>query len=156
MTYDQQLALWMLAVILPFCINGFFNRHPDAIGLSAMLVVGWGFERVCWVIWTPPEAMQFYPVIDAAFGLAALTAWMSQPRPWKFLLAMLFIFQCALHASFWISPDSGNVYRYLVLNNITFALELCVAASPGVGSALAGLGRIWGTHHSGARPHASP
>lgn len=156
MSPEQQLAAWALAVIAPFCLNAFFNRHPDAVGLSAMMIVGWGFQRVCWTIWTPPEAMQFYPIMDAAFGLTALGAWSTQKSVWKLVLSLLFVIQCSLHASFWLSPATASLLRYIAINNILFALELSVVASPGVGSALAILARHRGARSAWLRPHAGP
>lgn len=156
MTPEQQVAVWFLATLLPFCVNGFFGQRPDAVGASAMMIIGWGFQRVCWAIWSPPEALQLYPLIDLAFGMTMLGAWGSEKRAWKLILGVLFLVQCALHASFWFHPVAGSLLRYLGLNNMLYALELCVAASPGVGSALAVLLGDWGGHHPHARPHPGP
>lgn len=133
MDAQLQTALWMVAVLAPFALNSFFGRRPDAVGLSGMLVIGWGLQRVCWALWTPPEALQFYPVMDAAFGLTTFYAWLTVRRRWKLALTALFIFQCALHSAFWMGwPATSSLLRYIELNNIAFALELCIVASPGV------------------------
>ena len=158
MAPEQQIALWFVATILPFCINGFWGRRPDALGLSGMLIIGWCFQRVCWVIWTPPEAMQFYPVMDVAFGMTALLAWVTERAWWKLALAGTFLFQCCLHAAFWLAYPTvwANVIRYEAVLNISYAVELSLVAAPGVGDALAILARYLLSHRSGPRFHTSP
>lgn len=156
MNADQQIALWFFATILPFCLNSLFGQRPDAVGISGMLVVGWGFERLCWVIWTPPAAMQLYAPMDLAFGLTCLIAWLSRPAWWKILLVADFIVQLCLHTVFWRDPSPAAFSPYVRVNNLCYLLELCIAASPGVGNALAILGRLGQPDHSRLRPHAGP
>lgn len=165
MSAQAQTALWAVAVLLPFALNAWVGKRPDAIGLSGMLIIGWGFQRVCWAIWTPPEAMQFYPLMDAAFGLTALSAWITARRFWKLVLACVFATQCALHAAFWLGWENAFLFlvgqptsasallRYIQLNNVAFALELCIVAWPGgldvARSLVSGLpARAWHRHHA--------
>lgn len=157
MTPDQQIALWAMATILPFGINGMFTKNPDAIGIGGMLVIGWCMERVCWTIWTPPEATQLYCLMDLAFGVTVLLSWLGDRRPWKLILVALFIFQCALAAAFWgaYPTDTGFFRRYIELNNTAYALELAVTALPGVGC-VAGLVGHWLFDPAHAGRHAGP
>lgn len=158
MDAQQQIATWFVATIAPFCLNAIFKRDPDAIGLAGMIIVGWCFERVCWVVWTPPEAMQLYPLMDLAFGLTTLTAWGTRPVWWKMALAAVFLFQCCVHTAFWFAypTDAPFVIRYVAVLNYSYALELILAASSGLGHALAVLGRALLPHRSDLRHHASP
>jgi hypothetical protein len=156
MDVHAQIALWFIATIFPFCLNSLVNRNPDAIGLSGMIVVGWCFERICWVIWSPPEAMTLYPVMDVVLGLTTLAAWGTRPAWWKLALTAAFLFQCCLHVAFWGAYPLGgaSVARYEAVLNCSYAVELCLVASSGLGHvARMALDRMftrsWHSHHAG-------
>lgn len=156
MPVEQQVALWFIATVLPFCINGLSGQRPDALGISGMLIVGWAFERVCWAVWSPPEAVQLYAPIDLAFGVTCLVAWWSRRAWWKLLLAADFIVQCCLYVVYWNEPSQAHFHPYVLINNVLFALELCLAAFPGIGHAMAILARYRMPDHPRLRPHGGP
>jgi hypothetical protein len=132
MTYEAQLAAWGAATMAPFILNLGMRRGPDAVGLSIMLVLIWVLGRVFWSLWSPPASMQLYPLIDAAAGMTAFTAWMTRPTWWKLVLTGLFLVQLALHVAFWAAqPVEGSLSRYIALNNLCYAMQLVVVAWPG-------------------------
>lgn len=143
MSADLQIALWGVAVLLPFMINVAFGRSPDGLGLSGMLIFGWALQRVSWALWSPPEAMQLYPIMDALFASVCFGAWATSLRGWKLLLGGLLVVQCGLHVDFWANPATTRLLPYIRANNILFAVQLLVAASPGVGHGIAILARSW-------------
>lgn len=155
MTAQAQIALWGFATVFPFVLNVRAKQGPDAVGLAGMLVVIWCIGRVLWALWSPPECLSLYPVLDSIAAVIAFTAWMSQPQGWKIILCALFVAQDCLHLAFWAAwPQASNLHAYLALNNTLFIGQLMCAASPGVGhvarSALrALLDRGGYLHHAG-------
>lgn len=149
-----QVMLWGLAVCVPLLLS-LGTRKTDALGLSAVLLLTWCFGRVTSALYSPPESMALYPLVDAMCAITAFAAWRTRPAPWKFILGSLFVLQCALHFAFWIAwPMSGSLYRYVVANNILFALELVIVSVPGgrdVVARAAG-GRVFGGRGLRAHP----
>lgn len=133
MTSELQLALWGVATVTPLAINIATKRGPDALGLSCMIVLIWTLGRVFGALYSPPESMSWYPLIDMLAGLTALTAWQSRKAWWKLALAYLYVGQCAAHLSFWAAwPADGSLLRYLWVNNTLYACQLICVAYPGV------------------------
>lgn len=132
MSAELQILLWGIATVSPLFLNLATKREADAIGLSAMLLAGWCFGRLLGVMFTPPESMTLYPVMDFAFGVVTLAAWRSQRAWWKLGIVGLLLAQCAGHLAFWIAwPADGSLYRYVLANNVLFALELLSVSVPG-------------------------
>lgn len=132
MSTELQIALWGTATVAPLALNILTKRSADAVGLSLMIVMIWLLGRVFWMLYTPPEAMQWYPVIDAVAGAFVFQAWLRRPVFWKVALTALFVAQCVLHAAFWMSwPADGSLLSYLVANNLLFALQLLCVSAPG-------------------------
>lgn len=134
MPIEIQAILWGLAAAVPALLNLGTNRSPDAIGLATMVFLTWVVGRVFWAFYSPPEAMQWYPVIDMMAGITALMSWQRRPAVWKGALVALFMGQLCLHAAFWMAwPAEGSLYRYILFNNLFFAAQLVCVGSPGVG-----------------------
>lgn len=156
MTAELQIVLWGAAAALPVVLNLTTERAADAKGLSMMILLIWVMGRVFGALYTPPESMQWYPVVDSLAGITCFVAWRARPAPWKLGLVGCFLFQCALHAAFWLAwPTPGSLLRYVVANNIIFACELCLVGGPGVahGARLVGRmlsGRARARRHAGA------
>lgn len=132
MTAELQTTLWGVAVMIPVVLNIATKRDADALGISAMILLIWTISRVFWALYTPPESMAWYPVIDSLAAGTCLTAWVTIRRWWKLALVVLFTTQCVLHAAFWLTwPEYQSLLRYVVANNILFALELLCVAAPG-------------------------
>lgn len=135
MTYEQQVALWGLLTVVPFALNMATKRHPDAIGLSGMIVMIWAVERVLWTLWTPPECMSAYPAIDFMAGVTAFVAWSTHRARYKLILAGLYVLQLMAATDFWwawaFDHSSANTWRYVALNNGVYLLELLCVAWPG-------------------------
>lgn len=132
MTHDAQIAAWAGATAAPLVLNFLTKQRPDAIGLSAMLVLIWCLGRVFSALWLLPESMALYPLIDALAGMTAFYAWSTRPQPWKLVLTSLYVGQCAAHLAFWTAwPLEGSLVRYLWANNFLYALQLLCVASPG-------------------------
>lgn len=158
-----QVALWGLASAVPVVL-AYLTHKMAALGLATMLLLGWCLGRVLGALYTLPESVGLYPLIDAAFGLLAFASWRQERAPWKLVLVSLFVFQCAGHAAFWLAYPGGLstgksaeiVYRYLASNNVLYGLELLtVAWAGGVGDlarrVFSSLPRGAGPrHHAGA------
>lgn len=133
-----QIALWGLASLIPFGLNawalrGHYHAYVDAAGLSLMLILLWALYNLSLV--SPPgqpENMLVLTVLDViATGICA-AAWVTQPKTYKLTLALLFVFQLACHAAFWVAwPQDGLLFNYKAILNATYALQLIVAAWPG-------------------------
>lgn len=156
MSAELQIALWGVAVCTPVLLNIATKRSADALGLSGMILLMWVMGRVLGAVYTPPESMSFYPVMDAMAGATAFYAWSSDRRAWKLGLVILFTAQCALHVAFWLAwPSPGSLLRYLWVNNSLFALQLICVGSPGVRDVARRLvgwlsRRPWARHHARA------
>lgn len=138
MSTELQIFLWGIATVFPLALNLATKRGPDALGLSCMLVLIWSLGRVFGALYTPPESMQWYPVIDLCAGLTALSAWMTRKAWWKLALAYLYVGQLAAHTAFWAAwPSDGSLIRYLWVNNSLCALQIACLAYPGARHALA-------------------
>ncbi len=132
MAPELQIAAWGAATLAPFLLNSATHRSADSVGLAAMIILTWVAGRVFWALWSPPEAMQLYPAVDALAGSAAFTAWLTRKATWKLLLTGLFLIQLMLHVAFWASwPSEDSLPRYLWANNLCYALQLVVVAWPG-------------------------
>jgi len=154
MTAELQIALWGAATCGPVLLNTATKRSADALGLSSMILLTWVMGRVLNALYTPPESMSLYPVIDMLAGATVFSAWATRPRWWKLALVALFTAQCALHAAFWLAwPSPGSLVRYLWVNNSLFALQLICVGAPGGGQlardTLAWMSRSpWARHHA--------
>lgn len=128
-----QLMLWGIAVSIPVIVNLLLKRS-DALGLSAMLLLTWVFGRISGALYSPPESMALYPVVDAACGITAFVAWKTKKAPWKLALTGLFIVQCCTHLAFWVAypTDNASLWRYIAINNLWFGLGLVCVAGGGV------------------------
>ncbi len=78
MTSTAQVIAWGIATVAPLILNMSMKRGPDAIGLSAMLLLIWVLGRVSWALWTPPESMAINPFVDAVAGMTVFAAWLSR------------------------------------------------------------------------------
>jgi len=130
---EFQIAAWGAATIAPLLLNALTRQKADAIGIAAMLVMIWSIGRVLSALWTPPESMAIYPLIDTLAGMTVFYAWMAGDRaPWKLVLTGLYVGQCATAFSFWMAwPAEASLLRYLWVNNTLYALQLLTVASPG-------------------------
>lgn len=132
MTAEMQTAAWGIAVAIPVLLNVMSKRSADALGLSGMILLTWVLSRVFWAFYEPPEAMQWYPVIDCAAGITVWAAWITRRAWWKMALVMLYVGQCITHTAFWAAwPSDGSLLRYLWVNNSLFACQLICVAYPG-------------------------
>ncbi len=157
MPAEHQIILWGVAACTPVVLSFAFKRLL-ALGVATLLLMGWVLARVISVFWGPPESMVLYPLLDALFGAITFAAWKRRAEPWLIVLTGLFLFQCVLHAAFWLAyPAPRSLYVYVVANNAIFALELLTAgwgASRDVARAFLDglLGRPGGVHHARTRP----
>ena len=157
MPVSQQIMLWTLAVIAPVILNLSIRRGSDALGLSAMLLLAWCLGRITGALYSPPESMALYPIVDALSGAIAFVAWRTRPAWWKLALVGLFVTQSTLHAAFWLAwPQGASLYHYVLVNNVLFIGELITVSVPGgayvLGRTLGYLSdRARGVHHARAR-----
>jgi hypothetical protein len=155
MTAELQIALWGAATVAPLALNIATKRDTDALSLSCMIVLIWTLGRVFGALYSPPESMTFYPVIDAAAGLTALSAWLTQKAGWKLALACLYVGQSIAHVAFWAAwPSEGSLLRYLWVNNGLYALQLLCVAYPGGRHVVALMALSWVSGGARHRPHA--
>lgn len=150
---EAQVAAWGAAVTVPLILNVFTRQGSDALGFSAILVFIWVLGRVFAAVWTVPDSMAMYPLIDMLAGMTAFRAWQTQPERWKLVLTALYVGQCASHVAFWQAwPLPGSLLRYLWVLNSLFALQLICVAWPG-GSRVAHLLFAWVSHRPGLVHH---
>lgn len=154
MSVGIQIMLWGIAVSIPVIVN-LLAKRSDALGLSAMLLLTWVFGRITGALYSPPESMALYPVVDAACGVTAFIAWRTHRAPWKLALVGLFVLQCCTHLAFWVAypTDNASLWRYIAINNLWFSLELVCVAGGGVWDVARGalshlLGRSRSSRHA--------
>lgn len=158
MSASLQIALWGAAACAPVVLAYAMHKLP-AMGLATMLLLGWCMGRVFGMIYTPPESMAFYPVIDLLFAGLAFWSWRQERAAWKLVLVGLFGGQLAAHSAFWLAyttdAQSGQLlYRYVFTNNVLFALELLTVSWAGGIGELAGRARDWVSRGFRAGDHA--
>ena len=139
------LTFYLVVTFLPLVLNLATGQKADAIGLSAMLILGWAFGRIMRLWYAPPEALQFYTVQDVLFGVIALTAWRYDKAWWKAVLTGTFVFQLCAHAAYWASwvndPTDKHALRvYMVTLNCTYLLQLALVSTGGVQRVAVGVG----------------
>jgi hypothetical protein len=131
-----QVLLWGIATALAVLVNFRRQGDPDALGLAVMILLIWIMGRVTGALWSPPQSMASYPVIDFIAGCVAATAWSTRPAPWKIVLAGLFLLQCLGHAAFWSARffhgPGVDLLTYTAANNCIFAVQLAVVGWQGV------------------------
>lgn len=152
MTQEAQIAVWGALSALPLILNASANRSADAVGVSALVFLGWCLERVLWASYGPPGCTHLYPLLDAVLGTAIFASWWTDRHMWKLGIVALLLAQCVAQLAYIIAePAPGSFLRYLTANNALYSLELIFAGTPGgkhvVGSALHRL-------HPLARPSA--
>lgn len=132
MSPELQTTLWGFAAVAPLMLNMITRRGPDARGLSAMIVLIWAWGRLMHAIYTVPECMALYPLVDSIAGATAFTAFMTKKRGWKLLLTAFYLLQVMLALAFWMAwPHPGSLYTYILWNNWAFAGQLLCVAWPG-------------------------
>lgn len=131
------------------------KAHSDAAGMSSLLCVSYGMSNVLVEIYGFPEAILAFPIIDAIMSFMVWRAWKRQRQAWKVGVLGLIVGQLATHAaaiSSWKFGAMGfsGLYNYVLIINVTFAAQLAVVSSAGVGHALgrlvAYLSRLRGDH----------
>lgn len=137
MSYEVQILMWGAAAIIPVLLN-LHTKRTDALGLSVMMLLTWVLGRITGALYSPPESMALYPIVDMACGIICFAAWATQRAWWKLALTGLFGLQCLLHAAFWLAwvadpTDKATLYRYVLANNLVFASELIIVAGGAVG-----------------------
>lgn len=156
------LLLFACLVLIPLALNGYafrgdIKRYADAFGAALMIVGIWAVTNTLGFVFEPPASKAIVPLIDFAAGATMITAWVSHKERWKLILAGLFLGQCVIHAMFWIVwlnyPSTDMLWRYQLALNVSWLLELCVVASPGVGN-VAGRSLAWLRHRP--VPHHRP
>lgn len=111
-------------------------RYADAAGISAMLCVSFGLTNTLVALHGLPEAVLFFPVMDAVFAFMVWSAWRRDRALWKILLAWLLVAQLAMHVvliAVWNDGalNYGGIYSYVVMINVDFALQLLTVGSVG-------------------------
>lgn len=135
------LLMWAFAVLALVAVNT-QARDPDAKGLSLAMVFIWAISTVLVCLYTPPESMRLFPVMDLLGGLTALLGYRRRPALWKRVAAHLFFIQCLVHVAFWAHQvrddwvkhptDLDTVGVYVALLNVTTGLLIACLAFPGV------------------------
>lgn len=159
MPASLQIALWGAATAMVVLLNFRRKGDPDGLGLAVMILLIWIMGRVTGTLWSPPESMASYPVIDFLAGCTAANAYRTRPAAWKLLLAGLFLLQCLGHAAYWSARffhgPNVDLLTYTSVNNAIFAVQLAVVGRQGVGNGvLAGSSRAWMRARLGARDRA--
>jgi len=140
-----------VACMLVYAINAWAAadakpRYADAAGVASLLCMSYGMSNVLVEVYGYPDAILALPVMDAILTFMVWRAWKRNHRPWKMALMGTFVAQLAIHFvgifAWKIGTMSGaGLYNYVVLINVTFAAQLAVVGSAGVGHAM---GRAFG------------
>jgi hypothetical protein len=129
------ILIWGLLASLPLVINLRAyaldrERFVDAVGLSAMVLIMWAMTNALDWRYPFPDNKFLHPMFDLAGGMTAMAAWWTHRKPWKLILAGLFLLQSVFDASFWLSwllhknPAIG--YNYVLWLNVVFIAQLVV------------------------------
>lgn len=136
------------------------HKAGEVAGIGVMMLLGFGLGRLVSLWLDPPWSMAFYPVEDLLIMSLCWFMWVKHPQWWKLALAVVFLMQLGVHASFWLSGEQQTtVLRpYILANNLAFALELLILTVTGAGH-VAVLVRdrfllplAWGGYHFGRHP----
>lgn len=119
-------------------------RHADAAGVASMLCLSYGMTNSIASLYGFPEAVLAFPILDAIFAFMVWRACKRHVRKWKIALLALVVFQLALHMlciAAWKlgTMTSAGAYNYVVMLNVSFAAQLVVVGSAGLGHAVARL-----------------
>lgn len=134
MTAQAQIILWGIATAFPFVLNNLTKRSADAVGVSAILLMGWCMQRVLWAFYGPPECTHQYPLIDAVIGTAVFACWWSSRQAWKLAIVGILALQCTTHLAYILAAGATVSFeKYIFSNNVLYALQLLLACSPGIG-----------------------
>lgn len=134
------------------------KRHPDTLGIAVMLLFAWALTNVQDALWEPPVSKAFNSVTDLTIGMLALTAFALRRQTWMLAIALLFGVQSVVHVIYQGAFGSPWVttYNYVALLNTTFAIQLAVVASPGMGDVVRSISdmrrRALAGHPRGAWP----
>lgn len=140
------MAMFGVACMCVYAINAWANaetrnRYADALGASVLLCIGYGMSNLLVGLYGFPEAVLAFPVLDMALLFLVARAARKNMEPWKLIIALLLVFQLAIHASFigrWHIEgiEYDDLWRYAFLNNGVFALQLLTVGSAGFGHAV--------------------
>lgn len=132
-------------------------RHPDAVILSAVMVLIWGISMISDGLLAPPESKLLNPVLDAAFAVGAGWAWLTRREGWKIALLVLLAVQSLSHVVYQTEyRQAGVLWSYTLVLNMTFLAELLCIMTPGASNVARWIGGVLRVHrdphpHLGAR-----
>lgn len=117
-------------------------RHADAAGVASLLCLSYGMTNALVTLYGFPEAVLAFPALDAVLAFMVWRACKRHKRRWKVGLLALLVFQLALHmlcVAAWKlgTMTQGGIYNYVVMLNVSFAAQLAVVGSAGLGHAVA-------------------
>lgn len=122
-------------------------RYSDAAGVSSLLCLSYGLSNVLVELYGFPEAILAFPVVDAVLTFMVWRAWVRNRSNWKVAVMALLFGQLATHAvAIGTWKFSGltfsGIYNYALIINVTFAAQLAVVSSAGIGHAVVRLGGV--------------
>lgn len=135
-----------VACMLVYAINAWAAadakpRYADAAGVASLLCMSYGMSNVLVELYGFPDAILSFPIMDAILTFMVWRAWKRNQRTWKMALMGIFVAQLTIHflgIFAWKigTMTSAGLYNYAVLINVTFAAQLAVVGSAGIGHAL--------------------
>lgn len=135
-----------VACMLVYAINAWAAadakpRYADAAGVASLLCMSYGMSNILVELYGFPDAILSFPIMDAILTFMVWRAWKRNQRAWKMALMAIFVTQLAIHFvgifAWKIGTMTGaGLYNYAVLINVTFAAQLAVVGSAGIGHAL--------------------
>ncbi len=111
-------------------------RFVDAVGLSAFVFFFWVLTNVGDATVPFPQNKTLHPMIDLAGGMLAMRLWwekrepQEKRKPWKLVIAGLFLAQSVLDSAFWLAwwhhplPWIGT--NYVLWLNVLFTAILVI------------------------------
>lgn len=134
--------------------RGDWSRHPDAAGVSFMLLVFCGLSVASVMAFGKPDGFRGFPFMDIVGGLYVLRICVARFAWWKLVLTFLFLLQLVFHAGFWWGwPTPLSDDAYLANLNAVYTLQVVTAASPGGVHGVKTL-LAWLRHRPVARHHS--
>lgn len=117
-------------------------RHADAAGVASLLCLSYGMTNALVTLYGFPEAVLAFPALDAVLAFMVWRACKRHTRLWKVGLLSLLVFQLAIHmvcVAAWKlgTLTHGGLYNYSLMLNVSFAAQLAVVGSAGLGHAVA-------------------
>lgn len=127
-------SLATLAMFSVCAVARLVSSDADRLARAASWVVLFtGVSRFVSLFVEAPWSIVHYPAIDLFLMWLAFGWWQVRGETWAWLLGACLLTQLGLHCWFWGAGDAGNLYAYILANNIGFFCTLLTLTIAGSG-----------------------